>query len=108
MENRYADVFVEWDDSKNRMNIKKHGISFDSAALVFSDLNRLEFYDEWHSVIEDRYITIGVVEEVLFVVYTYRNERIRLISARIATEGERRLYYGSYQKENKSRNDAYR
>lgn len=108
MENRYADVFVEWDDSKNRMNIKKHGISFDSAALVFSDLNRLEFYDEWHSVIEDRYITIGVVEEVLFVVYIYRNERIRLISARIATEGERRFYYGSYQKENKSWNDAYR
>ncbi len=57
---------------------------------------RLEFYDDVHSIDEDRYITIGKVENVLFVVFTERNDgdSIRLISARLATAKERRLYYG--------------
>lgn len=46
-----------------------------------------------HSLEEDRYNTIGMVEDVLFVVYTERKEKIRLISARLATEKERSLYY---------------
>ena len=95
MKNLINDIYVEWDDAKEKINIKKHGISFDTAALVFSDQNRLEFYDEWHSRDEDRYITIGAVDDVLFVVYTDREEAVRLISARVATEEERRLYYGN-------------
>ena len=50
-------------------------------------------YDFEHSVDEDRYIAIGKVAEVLFVVFTERKERIRIISARLATEKERVLYY---------------
>lgn len=50
-------------------------------------------YDFEHSTEEDRYIAIGCVGEVLFVVFTERKENIRLISARLVTESERRLYY---------------
>ena len=74
----------EWDDEKERINITKHGIDFSTAALVFGDENRLEYYDELHSDNEDRYITIGLIEGEAFlvmVVYTERTESIRLISA---------------------------
>ena len=84
----------EYDDNKNQINIKKHGISFKSAARIFFDYDRIEFYDEDHSYDEDRYNTIGdtsagrisqkaegalignidqfigKVNEILFVVYT--------------------------------------
>ncbi|MGN0245791.1 MAG: BrnT family toxin [Lachnospiraceae bacterium] len=76
---------IEWDTNKNDVNIKKHHISFETAARVFLDENRLDYYDMVHSMNEDRYITIGLVEEVLVVVYTLRKTRIRIISARLAT-----------------------
>lgn len=82
-----------WDEEKNKTNILKHGISFDSAKYVFSDPGYIEIYDEKHSIDENRYIAIGCVEKILFVVYTERSNYIRLISARIATDKERRLYY---------------
>ena len=84
----------EWDEEKNLLNVQKHHIGFDTAKKIFNDKSRIEIYDIWHSSVEDRYITIGMVEEVLFVVYTERNRNIRLISARLATEKERRIYYG--------------
>lgn len=86
----------EWDDEKEKINIVKHGIDFTTAARVFKDENRLELYDEAHSDAEDRYITIGVIDRVAYlvmVVYTEREEAIRLISARKATKQERRMYY---------------
>lgn len=86
---------VEWDSDKNEINIKKHGISFETAALVFADEFYLELYDEEHSVDEDRYIAIGMVEDVLFVVHTMRDENIRIISARLATKLERGFYHDS-------------
>ena len=49
----------EYDDNKNKINIKKHGISFKSAARIFFDYDRIEYYDEEHSYDEDRYNTIG-------------------------------------------------
>ena len=82
----------EWDQGKNLINQKKHKISFETAAYVFQDENYIEMYDFEHSTEEDRYIAIGCVGEVLFVVFTERKENIRLISARLATESERRLY----------------
>lgn len=88
-------IILALDDDKNRINIAKHGIDFSTAALVFADTSRLEYYDEFHSIDEDRYITIGVVEKVLFVVYTQRGPVTRLISARVATKEERRAYYGN-------------
>ena len=87
----------EWDDEKDRKNIAKHGISFRTAILVFKDQNRLEKYDEAHSLDEDRYLTIGVIGGtfmVVTVVYTERPEAIRIISARRATKAEKEEYYG--------------
>ena len=83
----------EWDDEKAALNFKKHGVRFETAALVFNDENRIELYDTAHSAYEDRYNTIGKVHEVLFVVYTERRSLTRIIFARIATPAERRMYY---------------
>ena len=81
-------------DNKNAVNIRKHGISFETASLVFADEERIEYYDKLHSIDEDRYIVLGCVHGILYVVYTMRGDAARLISARIATAKERRLYYG--------------
>ena len=83
----------EWNEEKNRINQQKHGISFETAMMVFNDDDRIEIYDFEHNVDEDRYNTIGKVDDVLFVVYTERKENIRLISARLATRLERSVYY---------------
>ena len=85
----------EWDDAKNKINKIKHGINFKTAAQIFNDPHRIEEYDTWHSIDEDRWKVIGMVDDVLFVIYIKRNERTRLISAREATENERRRYYGN-------------
>lgn len=87
----------EWDDAKDRKNIAKHGIPFRTAILVFADPNRIEKYDDVHSLDEDRYLTIGEINGtfmVLTIVYTERSETIRIISARRATKREREEYYG--------------
>ena len=87
----------EWDDNKEQINIKKHGMDFETASHVFDDDNRLEIYDDLHSEYEDRYITIGMIDEITciaMVVYTERGtDVIRIISARKATPKERRKYY---------------
>jgi len=91
-------VQFEWDEVKEKKNIEKHGISFKTASMVFLDEQRLEYFDEVHSSSEDRYITIGFAGKVLMVVYTFRNPLYRIISARIATEKERRAYFNGYEK----------
>ena len=87
----------EWDDNKEQINIKKHGMDFETASRVFDDEYRLEIYDDLHSDYEDRYITIGMIDEITciaMVVYTERGtDVIRIISARKATPKERRKYY---------------
>lgn len=89
----------EWDDEKNIINYRKHKIHFETSAYVFSDSNRIEIYDKNHSDYEDRYVTIGFYREVLLVVYTIRNEQVRIISARKATGKEIELYYGNCKKD---------
>ena len=84
-----AETLVEWDEVKNQRNIEKHGISFETAALVFADEERIEYYDKLHSQDEDRYVVLGCVQGILYVVYTMRDEYARLISARMATKLER-------------------
>ena len=87
----------EWDEEKNKRNLKIHGIDFEMAARVFADPHRLEKYDDSHSDDEDRYITIGEINGtayIVMVVYTERGEVTRIISARKATSQERRAYYG--------------
>ena len=86
-------MLFEWDEAKAAANLKKHGVDFRDAVRVFNDLDRIEYYDAAHSYEEDRYNTIGMVDDVLYVVYTERKDRTRIISARLATKPERRLYY---------------
>lgn len=81
------------DEDKNTINKEKHKISFETAAYVFDDPYYIEMFDFEHSVDEDRYIAIGKVGDILFVVFTERKDTIRLISARLATNAERSLYY---------------
>ncbi|MDE6519359.1 MAG: BrnT family toxin [Ruminococcus sp.] len=91
-------MLFEWDDNKEKINIKKHKISFKIARRVFDDDNRLEIFDDEHSEYEDRYITIGLINDIPMIVmvsYTERGERVRIISARKATPQERRQYYES-------------
>ena len=88
----------EWDEKKNQINKKKHdGIGFETAVRVFLDMKRLEKYDEKHSTLtEERWNVIGLVYDVLFVVYTERKDTVRIISARKATKEEEQEYYDNY------------
>jgi len=91
-------VNIEWDEKKNQLNIKKHHISFEFAAYVFTDPLRKEYYDTKHSRLgEDRMIVMGLAENhLLFVSFTEPDaETIRIISARKAKKHERRYYYGN-------------
>jgi uncharacterized DUF497 family protein len=85
-----------WDQNKNRENLKKHGVDFNTAVFVFSDPNRIKIYDEGHSIDEERWIVIGLVHDVtLFVVETETADNvIRIISARKANRNEREKYNG--------------
>ena len=92
-------MLFEWDEEKNRINKEKHdGIGFEIAVRVFLDEKRIERYDVEHSSLtEDRWNAIGMVNRLLFVVYTERGERIRIISARRATKKEEDEYYDGYE-----------
>lgn len=85
---------LEWDTDKEAINLRKHGITFNDAALVFHDQGRIESYDARESYDEDRWSTIGLVyESILYVVYTVREEEtIRIISARKAVPHEQKQY----------------
>ena len=86
---------VEWDEDKDKLNWKKHGIRFETTALVFADPHHIEYPDEMHSDEEERYIALGMVNNLLFVVCKDREETTRIISARRANAKERRLYNGN-------------
>jgi len=82
----------EWDENKNKQNQVKHGIDFNDAKEVFDDMNRTNSQDNRHDYGEKRWITIGLVANVLItVVYTIR-EAIRIISARRSNKNERQEY----------------
>ena len=86
----------EWDENKNEINKKKHGISFETAQEVFYDDNAILFDDPDHSVGEERFLIIGMTRslKVCIVSHCYRDQDnvIRLISAREATKHERKTY----------------
>ncbi len=84
----------EWDRDKARANLLKHGVSFDEAKTVFDDQLYIDFYDPDHSDEEERYILVGQSHQrrLLVVSYTERDDRMRLISARNATNRERSAY----------------
>jgi len=83
---------IEWDPDKAKENLRKHGIDFADAATVLDDDLGLTIPDD--SSTEERYVTIGTdaLGRVLVLVYTWRGERLRLISARKAAPDERRQH----------------
>jgi len=90
-------ITFEWDTKKNEINKKKHQISFDEAKSVFYDENGIVIKDPEHSMDEDRFVIIGLSDQLktLTVCHCYRDddEVIRIISARKATKLESQQYY---------------
>jgi len=91
------DNVIEWGPEKARANLQKHGVDFADAATALDDEQALTVSDD--TAAEERYVTIGAdaLGRMLVVVYTWRGERVRLISARKATRRERRQYEGGRQ-----------
>ena len=89
-------IDFEWDDKKSKINITKHGITFEEAVSVFYDEEAIEFYDEEHSEWEDRFLMLGLSNKLnlLLVCHCHREPkgRIRIISARKATKNESKNY----------------
>ncbi len=85
----------EWDEEKRRANLRKHGVEFADAATAFDDDNAVTMPDP-DSEGEERFLTLAndALGRLLVVVYTWRGDSIRLISARKATRRERRQYDG--------------
>ena len=84
----------EWNADKARRNLAKHGVAFSEAATVFGDPLAITFFDPGHSDDEDRYLTFGHSTEgrLLVVSHTDRGNRNRIISARVATRREKKIY----------------
>jgi len=84
----------DWDETKAKTNLSKHGVSFDEAMTTFDDPFYVDFYDPDHSDDEERYIMIGQSKNnrLLVLSYTERENRARLISAREATRSEKNAY----------------
>ena len=87
-------LLFEWDPKKARLNIKTHGVSFDEASTAFRDALSKTIEDPLHSEYEERFVLIGqsIQGRILVIVHTDRGERIRIISARLATKKERLRY----------------
>ena len=117
-----ADGRFEWDENKDRLNLKNHGFSFEEILEIFDDPAFLEGYDQEHSEKEERYFGIGCLNNILYIIafYTLREsyskkdrlqnltvkaakphkliERIRIISARRADKEEQELYNDYFKK----------
>ncbi len=88
------DEDFEWDDTKAAANYAAHGVSFEAARDVFKDAFALDWLDERVPYGEDRYAIIGMVEDrLLYVAYTMRRDKIRIISARGAEPHEKHRYH---------------
>ncbi len=89
----------EWDEKKNQLNYRKHGLRFEEACYAFSDIYALNKFDEDHSDYEDRWIMIGkspLSNKIMVIVHAYQeidgNEIVRIISARKSTKKEQQTY----------------
>jgi len=85
----------EWDEAKAKSNFKVHGVGFELAKTVFDDAFALDRIDDREVYGEERFVIIGMTEAqvLLFVAYTERHGRIRIISARRATKHEQHFYF---------------
>ena len=96
-----SDMRFEWDERKEKVNIRKHGVSFSEARSVFYDENAVEFFDPDHSADEDRFILLGISYKlrVTVVCHCFRESDtvVRIISARKA-DGDEEKEYWSYKR----------
>lgn len=87
---------VEWDETRRGSNLEKHGVDFVDAGRVFKG-RYYEWGDERRDYGESRIRVVGEVDgEILFVVYTWRDGKRRLISARRANANERKAHYARF------------
>lgn len=89
-------IKFDWDENKNKINLKKHGIDFEEAKTVFYDDDAIMFDDPEHSAEEERFLILGITkyENLCIVSHCYRDgdNIIRIISARKATKNETKTY----------------
>lgn len=85
----------EWHEAKAQVNLQNHGVGFDLAKTVFKDPFAIERIDDRENYGEERLVIVGMAEGnvLLFVAYTEREQRIRIISARRTTQDEQDDYY---------------
>ena len=90
----YTDDRFSWDEDKATINEGDHGVSFEEAKQVFDDPREVEFFDPDHSTREEaRWVRIGLSgHRLMFVVFTFREDRIRIIHARKASKSMERIY----------------
>jgi uncharacterized DUF497 family protein len=83
-----------WDPEKASINVRKHGVSFAEASTALRDTLAVTGSDPDHSLGEQRFVTFGVSNtgRLLVVAHTEEDDRVRIISARLATKQERRIY----------------
>lgn len=83
----------EWDENKNKSNIQKHAIDFSDSAKIFNQTMVIKL-DERADYGESRWIGLGQLEDIVIVmVFTKRNDNVRIISIRKANKQERRIYF---------------
>ncbi len=90
-------LVFEWNKTKEKANIKKHGISFDEARTTFYDENAIQFFDPDHSEDKDRFILLGTNYKLntLVICHCFREDEtvVRIISARKADKDESKAYW---------------
>ena len=85
---------IKWDNRKAQSNLRKHKVSFEEAATALSDPMAATGSDPDHSIDEYRFVTFGIStkSQLLVIAHTEEDDTIRIISARLANKGERKIY----------------
>jgi uncharacterized DUF497 family protein len=94
-----SELGFEWNEAKNRENLRKHDLRFETAQLVFDDPFAITVRADSDEAEEERWVTIGSIgpHAVVHVVTTWRGDLVRMISARRATAVERRSYEEAHE-----------
>jgi uncharacterized DUF497 family protein len=83
----------EWDETKNASNLAKHGISFADVTEIWSDLNLAQLKSRDTEIDEQRFLCIGKIDQTIWsCIITYRQQRIRIMSARRSSKLEIKVY----------------
>jgi len=89
-------MHFEWDEQKNQVNIRKHGLDFADAPAVFAGIT-FTFEDDRFDYEEQRFITLGILAgKVVVIAHTERDDKVRIISMRKATKYEQKLYFQGF------------